>query len=289
MRKLPIVIPLEDDELLASWIYRLSQANLITDIDTFLRVFVRAAPFKRNFIKCNELEEFTAFYHALDTQIPMSELFLQTTCYAGIAPFISSGQQITRLNHVFRKTYHNAHISSVGQPLTSGLRWCEQCQQEELNAKGFWYYHRAHQLPGVKVCHKHGSLLKVFNGWSGREFNPNAPFEISEANAPTEIMQQYAVFFKTLLDRAPDGSFEITRKIFKSEIAKQPYFNPKSNFKMMQEEMAKRGMDRMFTVDLDTFFSSSLLCRLAPPIENMAIMSLFLFGSAEAFADRLLS
>lgn len=287
MNKLPIVIPLEEDELLGSWIYRLARANLITDIDTFIRTYVRAAPYKRNYIKCNELEEFTPFYNALDTQIPMLDLFLQTTCYAGIAPFISSGQQITRLNHAFRKTYHNTHISNVGQPLTAKLRWCEQCQQEELNTKGFWYCHRAHQLPGVKVCHKHGSLLKVFNGWSGREFNPNASFEISEANAPTEIMQQYAVFFKTLLDLAPDGSFEITRKILKSEITKQPYFNPKPNFKMMQEEMAKRGMDRMFTTDLNIFFNKTLLSHLAPSIENLAIMSLFLFGSAEEFASRL--
>lgn len=287
MNKLPIVIPLEEDELLGSWIYRLARANLITDIDTFIRTYVRAAPYKRNYIKCNELEEFIPFYKALDTKIPMSDLFLQTTCYAGIAPFISSGQQITRLNHAFRKTYHNTHISNVGQPLTAKLHWCEQCQQEELNTKGFWYYHRAHQLPGVKVCHKHGSLLKVFTGWKGQEFNSDASFEISKANAPTEIMQQYAVFFKKLLDLAPDGSYETIRKIIRLEIAKLPCFNSKSDFKEMQAEMAGRGMDRMFTEDLDTFFNKSLLYRFAPTIENLASMSLFLFGSAEAFVDRL--
>ena len=44
MNKLPIVIPLEEDELLGSWIYRLARANLITDIDAFIRTYVRAAP-----------------------------------------------------------------------------------------------------------------------------------------------------------------------------------------------------------------------------------------------------
>lgn len=40
-----------------------------------------------------------------------------------------------------------------------GLKHCPLCIEEELNRQGFCYWHIAHQLPGIEVCHRHGCYL----------------------------------------------------------------------------------------------------------------------------------
>jgi len=39
-------------------------------------------------------------------------------------------------------------------------RFCPDCVADEMAALGESYWHRAHQLPGVVVCHRHGGLLR---------------------------------------------------------------------------------------------------------------------------------
>ena len=177
MYSIPMIIPLEEDELLGSWMYRLSKANLFENSDSFLRSFVRAiSDSGYQYIKYNDTEEFHAFYLALQSSTPMAELYLKTTCYAGLAPFITSGQQTRRINLAFRKTYGHPEFTPKVTPLTAKLCYCRECRSEELRRQGFWYYHRAHQLPGVKVCHKHGCLLNIFNGKIGHEFDDDFIF-----------------------------------------------------------------------------------------------------------------
>ena len=45
------------------------------------------------------------------------------------------------------------------QPLT--CRHCSECAHEEKLELNFPYWHRAHQLPGVLVCHKHATPLTI--------------------------------------------------------------------------------------------------------------------------------
>src|ERR1035441_1541168 len=38
-------------------------------------------------------------------------------------------------------------------------RYCEQCVESDWRDPGVAYFHRAHQLPGVAVCHLHATVL----------------------------------------------------------------------------------------------------------------------------------
>lgn len=44
---------------------------------------------------------------------------------------------------------------------TNHFRYCEQCLVEDEDVHGQGYWHRAHQLPGVLVCYRHGWALNV--------------------------------------------------------------------------------------------------------------------------------
>ncbi|MCA0151136.1 TnsD family transposase [Rossellomorea vietnamensis] len=57
------------------------------------------------------------------------------------------------------------------------LKYCNTCRQEEINLLGECYWHRAHQLEGVKICHKHRenlvlSTFKCTNRKNKLEFIP---------------------------------------------------------------------------------------------------------------------
>lgn len=51
------------------------------------------------------------------------------------------------------------------------LKACSRCMAEDRAAHGTAYWHRAHQFPGVLLCHQHGSELiecAINRQWSGR-------------------------------------------------------------------------------------------------------------------------
>lgn len=284
MYLLPIMIPLEEDELLGSWIYRLSKANLFETPDTFLKTFVRTNSNNGyQYINYCGNEEFIAFYHSLHSDIPMAELYLKTTCYGCLAPFISRGQQTRHTNLSFQNTYTKSAFVTKANPIINELRYCEHCRQQDLHWKGFWYYHRAHQLPGVRVCHKHGCLLKTFSGKVGHEFDEDAPFQSLSANADPVIMQQYAIFAKDILDIAPDTDITGTKQAILSMLKEKGY----TQLNQLNCEIEQCGMTQMFPKDMAQYIKRHLASCSYVSVEQTLAMVFFLFGTAKEFISHL--
>ena len=289
MNLLPLVIPLEEDELLGSWMYRLSRANLFDNTDIFIKNFVRAnAHNGYHYIKYDDTEEFTTFYHTLQSSTSMADLFLKTTCYSGLAPFLTSGQQTRRVNLSFRKTYGHSEFTPKVTPLTRELRYCKQCRLEELESNGFWYYHRAHQLPGVRVCHKHSCLLKIYKGRIGHEFDDDAPFETTTPNTQLDIMVRYSLFAKGILDTAPYVDMNDTKLVLKDALVQHGYYVRSTEYEKLKSDIQESGMSQMFPEDIEHYISISLASLYYPSVEQTMAMAFFLFGTAEAFIQKLL-
>lgn len=58
------------------------------------------------------------------------------------------------------KTYQSLGISGRTVPAPRWLRFCYECVTQDKEEHGVCYWHRVHQVPGVKVCPKHGTLLQ---------------------------------------------------------------------------------------------------------------------------------
>ncbi|MCY7368821.1 MAG: TnsD family transposase [Chamaesiphon sp.] len=54
-----------------------------------------------------------------------------------------------------------AGIMASAIPVPRYLRFCPQCNSEDLELYGELYWHRLHQIPGVLVCPKHGVFLQA--------------------------------------------------------------------------------------------------------------------------------
>lgn len=59
-----------------------------------------------------------------------------------------------------------------------GLRLCIECIKDDLIVYGIPYWHRCHQLPGVRVCHIHGRWLVNQCSKCKRQFSQDSNFDL---------------------------------------------------------------------------------------------------------------
>ena len=286
MPLLPITIPPEEEELLGSWIYRLSNANCFDTPDLFLETFIRPQG-RYRYIKYNDDYDFLELYKALQPDIPIVELFTQTASYPGLAPFIPSGQQTRRLNSVFRKPFGPSELFPSHSTLTPELRCCEKCRHEDLERSGFWYLRRSHQFPGVKVCHKHGCLLKVFQGHIGHEFNDDAPWEYTKPNASYDIMQGYAAFVRDILYAAPDTDLVGTKYVIRQALMQNGYSKKGAGHKALSADIQQSEMTGLFQMDIDHFLKVNLASTNYTSVVDTIALAFFLFRTADQFINTL--
>lgn len=228
---LPVIIAQKNDETTASWIRRLTLANGFDNTEEFAQQFICDSDIAnaQRFKAMLGTEDFISLYKALNLQgVSMWDLYMKTSCYGGIALFLSDARQTHYLNTAFRLGASNNSIVSASNSLTSELRFCPLCKKEDEVAGG-WYYHRAHQMPSIKVCYKHGSILRRFTGKFGTELSAS-PQSVSCTNTENAWEQDFAVFAKELLDAAPDISAENTKAAVLREVKCQGFYAPASEY-----------------------------------------------------------
>lgn len=175
MPVIPILKSLENDELLYSYILRISDANGFKSVNEFLAAYIwlnaDVNDKKSKRIKKDGFFSMNALLKAFNLRFNMSEFFKVSTLYSGIAPFITQEQQLYIINMTFRDDVlflTNPSIDMIGK-----LKSCSECRKDEVEAKGYFWFHRSHQMPGVKKCHIHECDLQVCESRFGTEYtNP---------------------------------------------------------------------------------------------------------------------
>ncbi len=202
MPKLPFVsVPLPD-ELLYSYLLRLSIENGFDDIGDFADhyVFPIGENEKRSYSKISydvqdDLYRFAASVWGTDPNQTLS-FYLKTSLFHGIAPLCSSYRTSCYVGALSK--YRNpSKLLSPTHAMISELRFCPLCQKDDLDCHGCFYYRRAHQMPGVTVCHEHGCALHVYEGKRGEEMKQ--PLISSSLPFHTKS-HEYAIFCKAFLE-----------------------------------------------------------------------------------------
>lgn len=203
MPKLPFVsVPLPD-ELLYSYLLRLSIANGFDDIRHFTEHYVFSPIYENKGKKYvavsydirDDLYQFaTSVTGNMSNQV--LSFYSKTSLFHGIAPLALR----SRMSHyvgLLSKYRNHSKILSHAELMVQELHFCPECMQEEKIKYGFFYYHRAHQMPGVMVCHLHGCTLHVYHGKQGKEMElPLKSYPLPDSKKGLE----YALFCKDFLD-----------------------------------------------------------------------------------------
>lgn len=103
------------------------------------------------------------------SQLSMEQLIDSATVLPYFRPFLSLGKATRCLQAMASQ---NACGMKIGIGLVASrigarnaFRYCRRCRAEDEQLHGSAYWHRAHNLPGVLVCHRHkGVLMELKSG-----------------------------------------------------------------------------------------------------------------------------
>lgn len=219
MPKLPIIIKNERDELLYGWLTRLSDANVFSNLRAFVNAYIAPnsseSEKSRRVLKYDLLEDFENIYEALGLNVSKADMFLRTGLFPYYALFMTEAQQADIIDEAFLNNEKTSLSAVTKTKMISSLNLCPQCMQEDKKRIGRFYYHRAHQLPGVTVCEKHGCTLRQYKGIPMHEGDENPR---TEELATTERALPFAKYSKALLDMGVNANAEDLRSVLRMKL-----------------------------------------------------------------------
>ena len=201
--------PLMEDELLYSYIGRLADANGMS-VNTFTSTYIRD-PKNDGYPKSripgpSAAEYIMKLCKVLD--VNPADFYRKTTIYPGYAPLIRANVQMHFVNSAFRGKKKYPRLITTPKSEIKCLKYCPICMKKERKRYGFSWLHRAHHMPGVKVCYKHNVFLMQYD-YSHVKYSPMPDFSGKTIPADTKNFTpeiEFAVFAKEFLDREFDTS-----------------------------------------------------------------------------------
>lgn len=141
-------MPPFEDEMLLSWFSRLAQRNGIDNTKTFLQAFIYPHKKENSIPLSYSCTNQCLRYFCEQTECSPYDLFVNHTEYPAVAPFLTDYRQTQVLLAVFGKP-----MGKTLNRFITRAQVCEKCQKE------LPYLRVSHNLPGVRVCWKHGCSL----------------------------------------------------------------------------------------------------------------------------------
>lgn len=225
---IPNIIPYEDDELFYSWIMHIIMHNYADEsfMKTFSEWLVPTNYHNRSHepIKPNYDFKQNLYYWIQNAgwaeQVAL-DVFMKTSLFPIMSPFMTQYQRELYLVLAFKKltALQINTLKSVLSTITPNLKLCPECAKLEINNKGTIWYHRAHQIPGVTACHKHGCKLINSPGRKFHELNIRE-INLSDVSPATETEIKYACFVFEYMNDSEccryDHMYEFINKKIKS-------------------------------------------------------------------------
>ena len=178
------------------------------------------------------------------------DFYLKTSLYPGTAPLLSQGKQSRIINLAFRENIYKYPLFSgrVNQDITE-LKFCPVCRKEDINMHGYTWLRKAHHMPGVSVCWKHGVRLGIADVdrsvCTGQLSTPDVTIEEG-----VEAEKQYSLLAKEFLETGFDVDRSRLIKIMTEEMdrKKEHYALLKEVHRVGKEIGAERLLRWLFEV-----------------------------------------
>ncbi len=152
----------EEDELLESWIYRLAEANCI-DFNELINMINHSDKKSKRFNLPTLLETIS-----LETQCSK---FINENTLIPFYSFFKTREVIDKMYRYYLQGKSNETNNKNPDSHSSTVFVCRECLKEDP----FPYIHRMHNLPGIRVCPKHGTKLHICN-----DFFSNSVFTLGD-------------------------------------------------------------------------------------------------------------
>ena len=204
------------DELLYGWILRLAAANALPP--QMFAEYYMGRENKYTPLLYDIREGFPLLAKEVFATDNFANKFFELSTAALYAIILTPQNQHRLICNVFEP------LDDINKLLAGNIykiQVCPDCIAEDTDMYGEPYLHRAHNIEGVKCCHKHHCSLYEFTGKKGAElqFTPENYVEISKDITPLDT--QYAQYVQKLLS-----------------------YNLQTNLKSIQKVLAQRGFEK---------------------------------------------
>ncbi|NWC59588.1 TniQ family protein [Pseudomonas veronii] len=299
------------DETLQSRIarYHILSGNR-TENETFRDIF-GTMPFSLNIIP-NRMEDFASRLPG-DQDSNLNDLLTINTILPVYKPFLGLAESGTNSLPNAGMTSAIGRIPRREVSTHSMAKFCLACVRADLVEQGHSYWHRAHQIPGVTLCWRHGEqLLQNCPECSHPFYRTNKllpslasecvcgwkPLTSNLSLAGIKIEQDFALFSKTLLDRnLPAIKAEVLSSCYSRKSKELGY----TAGKLQSQKKLMSGIEAHFTEEIlakiDNAYGlgkrhqwirmTAIGGLLDMPITRHLILAFHLFRTVDNFEERL--
>lgn len=200
INQIPIVAPPEEDEYIYSYICRIASLNGFKDASGFVFPYI-ADEYYKNERQVNHILRsyygniyFMRFYESLGIDIDPIKLYLSLSVYPCLSITMLPYRQASFINSIFRSRLQFADFNNDVKGVDNRLLYCPECMEQQIQNKGYYWFKRAHQLPGVEMCHIHHRPLNIYTGQPKQCFSDSVIPGISFADEYNNTNEEYSLF-----------------------------------------------------------------------------------------------
>lgn len=243
--KIPNIIPVLPDETMLSYMQRLAVENGYNSALEYLKI---AGNETRRLQKSTLLKYEDRVYCKPITELlpgdPIAN-YLGMSVYPAYASFMQNYQQ-TEIVSLSLRPVRTVQTYGLIKPLAVCHKICPACAENDIKKYGYAYFHRTHQIPGLKVCPVHNISLAVI-----KDTHIEKPIDIETA-VPDQIPdydmryeKEYARFITAFMDARWNINIKDVFKAIRLK-AKVDDMNPFNAFGKASECIFEDGSDVHF-------------------------------------------
>jgi len=205
--------------------------------------------------------------------ISILDLYLKTSIFEGMVPYMSRELASHHIGLLSKREDFSGILPPVNH-MVQKLKICPECAKGEQNQIGSYYFHRAHQLPGVTVCHKPGNTLLEYCGKRGKELKEQEAFKPLPSYHDS---LEYAKFCFDFLNAEIQISKDVIMQLIKDKMRELNYTSSTAD-KMIYDmgtyaELAEEDIEHFIKI---TLFSGTYV-----NIQTSMLILMFLFKTVE--------
>lgn len=277
MPMIPIVEKPLPDELLSSWVYRLSKKNGL-NCNRFAEAYLNEKV--KNPSQLVDIRYgYSSFYKNIYTKQSLKDLYLQTTTYQFESLWMTKGQQARYINNVFRPY---DELNTAVNHMIKYVKICPECFKQDKVTYGTAYLHRMHQLSGVKICIIHKvKLVEYTNRVIGSTENFFDVCRPISADASETSLYKYAWYADSLLENNVESSMENIKAIVRDKI--------KDHGSSVIPEIMNWEYSDLIRFNVSKFMTVKLVNIQYVRAEEIIPILMYLFPDVNEFIDKLKS
>ena len=212
---------IEEDELMSSYFRRMATANGFRDPILFMQAYIWPGSTmdtkQTRTIRDDGFNTLVNFNRCFGEDASAIRFFMETSLFPGIRPVISNTDAITL--YVFRDNTDDIEI--IPKRFVQDVKYCPVCAQNDIKNKGFTWFRRSHNMPGVSACYKHHCHLHVAENGQMTDFTQTTA---------SDIDSEYAEFAHCMLESAIDCNNKQTIDAIKDRITELGYNIPTGGY-----------------------------------------------------------